>query len=333
METKVRSIDVIAKLSARQRLLLVSDNRIIIIIIIVLLIPLFTFTEVVVLTGCSSGLGRKTAQALLRSGEYHVIGAVRDLDKMDVVAELDGLDSKSFTPIYCEMNSFQSVREFCEKVNEFRLSKPIDRLICNAGIYQPSLPYPKWSVDNHEQTMQVNFLSHFLMISILMKSMMDSTDPRVVMVGSVTGNDNTVRMTITKSGATTTKQTNQDSKYCLYCNFLGWWRWSLPDRRSTRLGWIRKRIPESHCHGRRLRIHRSKSLQRFQTLPHDDGQLSTYSLPQVDRNFIQQYVPWLHRRISTLQRKAYVVPQVLSHLYEIHCRYVNLMDGILNIYI
>ena len=34
--------------------------------------------ELVVLTGTSSGLGRKTAQALLRSGEYHVIGAVRE---------------------------------------------------------------------------------------------------------------------------------------------------------------------------------------------------------------------------------------------------------------
>ena len=32
----------------------------------------------VVLTGTSSGLGRKTAQALLRTGEYHVIGAVRE---------------------------------------------------------------------------------------------------------------------------------------------------------------------------------------------------------------------------------------------------------------
>jgi len=35
-------------------------------------------TELVVLTGPSSGLGRKTAQALLRTGEYHVIGAVRE---------------------------------------------------------------------------------------------------------------------------------------------------------------------------------------------------------------------------------------------------------------
>lgn len=148
--------------------------------------------KLVVVTGTSSGLGRKCALALLNSGEYHVIGAVRDIDKMETVAEIDGFDLKHFTPMQCELNSFDSVREFCDNINDFRMNKPLDRLICNAGVYQPSLEYAKWSVDNHEQTMQINFLSHFLMISKLLPSMMDSTDPRVIMVGSVTGNDNTV---------------------------------------------------------------------------------------------------------------------------------------------
>lgn len=148
--------------------------------------------KLAVVTGTSSGLGRKAALALLRSGEYHVIGAVRDVDKMEAVAELDGFDLDHFTPLRCELNSFQSVREFCDTLDEFRMDKPLDRLICNAGVYQPSLEYAKWSVDNHEQTMQINFLSHFLMISKMLPSMMDSTDPRVIMVGSVTGNDNTV---------------------------------------------------------------------------------------------------------------------------------------------
>jgi light-dependent protochlorophyllide reductase len=111
---------------------------------------------------------------------------------MEAVAEVDGFDMNRFTPLYCELNSFQSVREFCDKVDEFRLSKPIDRLVCNAGVYQPSLPYAKWSIDNHEQTMQINYLSHFLMISKLLPGLQDSNDPRVIMVGSVTGNDNTV---------------------------------------------------------------------------------------------------------------------------------------------
>ena len=152
----------------------------------------YSHKELVVITGTSSGLGRKAALALLRSGEYHVVGAVRDLDKMEAVAEIDGFDTDHFTPMECELNSFASVRQFCDNLNEFRMEKPIDRLICNAGVYQPTLDYAKWSVDNHEQTMQINFLSHFLMISKLLPNMMDSPDARVIMVGSVTGNDNTV---------------------------------------------------------------------------------------------------------------------------------------------
>lgn len=110
-----------------------------------------------------------------------------------MVAEVDGFNMENFTPMQCELNSFDSVQEFCQKLDDFRMSKPIDRLICNAGVYQPSLSYPKWSMDNHEQTMQINFLSHFLMISKLMPGLMQSkVGPRVIMVGSVTGNDNTV---------------------------------------------------------------------------------------------------------------------------------------------
>ena len=147
--------------------------------------------KLVVLTGTSSGLGRKTAKALLRTGKYHVVGAVRDLDKMEVIAELDEF-GESFTAMKCELNSFASVQKFCEDVKEWKGTKPISRLICNAAVYQPSLPVPKWSEDGHEQQAQINYLSHFLMISLLLEEVAKADDPRVILVGSVTGNDNTV---------------------------------------------------------------------------------------------------------------------------------------------
>jgi protochlorophyllide reductase len=122
------------------------------------------FLELVVITGTSSGLGRKTAQALLRTGDYHVVGAVRDVDKMEAVAEIDDFPADRFTIMPVELNSFQSVHDFCDNLKKWKGDKHIDRLICNAGVYQPSLPYAKWSEDGHEQTMQINYLSHFLMI-------------------------------------------------------------------------------------------------------------------------------------------------------------------------
>jgi len=148
--------------------------------------------KLVVITGTSSGLGRKTAATLLRTGKYHVVGAVRDLDKMELVAEMDGFPEESFTPMHCELNSFESVRSFVNKLEEFKSGKPIDRLICNAAVYQPSLPYAKWSVDGHEQQMQINYLSHFLLTSLLLEDLAKAPDPRCIFVGSVTGNDNTV---------------------------------------------------------------------------------------------------------------------------------------------
>ncbi|KAJ1621626.1 hypothetical protein T492DRAFT_1068325 [Pavlovales sp. CCMP2436] len=153
---------------------------------------LFGDKKLVVITGTSSGLGRKTARALLRTGKYHVVGAVRDLDKMAVIAEIDEFDKSLFTPMELELNSFESVQKFCDQLTEWKAAKPIDRLICNAAVYQPSLPYAKWSVDGHEQQMQINFLSHFLLISKLLPDLAKAPDPRCILVGSVTGNDNTV---------------------------------------------------------------------------------------------------------------------------------------------
>jgi len=94
--------------------------------------------------------------------------------------------------MHVELNSFESVRSFCAELDKWKVGKPIDRLICNAAVYQPSLPYAKWSVDGHVQQMQINFLSHFLMVSLLLEDVARAPDPRVILVGSVTGNDNTV---------------------------------------------------------------------------------------------------------------------------------------------
>ena len=154
--------------------------------------PKFEGKKLVVITGTSSGLGKMTARALLRTGGYHVIGAVRDIIKMEAVAELEEFDRSSFTPMHLDLASFDSVRKFHEEVDKFRDGAPIDRIVCNAAVYQPSLDYAKWTEDNIEQQMQINYLSHFLLVSLMMGDMKGATDPRVVMVGSVTGNDNTV---------------------------------------------------------------------------------------------------------------------------------------------
>ena len=110
--------------------------------------------KLVVITGTSSGLGKATTKALLRTNKYHVIGAVRDLEKMNVIADVEGFDMENFTPMHLDLASFDSVNNFVEKLDHLRGDRPIDRLACNAAVYQPTLDYPKWTEDGHEQQLQ-----------------------------------------------------------------------------------------------------------------------------------------------------------------------------------
>lgn len=123
--------------------------------------------KICIITGTSSGLGKQTAKHLLNTGNYYVIGACRDLDKMNTVAELEDFDTKNFHAMELDLASFASVRQFASEVRDFMAGKPLDRLVCNAAVYQPSLPYAKFTEDGIEQQMQINYFSHFLLSSLL----------------------------------------------------------------------------------------------------------------------------------------------------------------------
>eukprot|EP00607_Mallomonas_marina_P010310 CAMPEP_0182418372 /NCGR_PEP_ID=MMETSP1167-20130531/2823_1 /TAXON_ID=2988 /ORGANISM="Mallomonas Sp, Strain CCMP3275" /LENGTH=443 /DNA_ID=CAMNT_0024592555 /DNA_START=68 /DNA_END=1399 /DNA_ORIENTATION=+ len=148
--------------------------------------------KLVVITGTSSGLGKQTAKQLIEQGGYYVICGVRDVDKMKTVAEVEEFNPANYHIMEVDLASFDSVRKFAKDIVQFKAEKPLDRLVCNAAVYQPSLNVPQLSEDGHEQQIQINYLSHFLLISLLMPEMKGAADPRVITVGSVTGNDNTV---------------------------------------------------------------------------------------------------------------------------------------------
>ena len=126
--------------------------------------------KICVITGTSSGLGKSTTKWLLDTGNWHIICACRDTEKMSAVAEVEGFDPKSFTIMKLDLASFQSVRDFVEELKEFKADKPLDRLVCNAAVYQPSLPDAKYTEDGHEQQLQINHLSHFLLSSLLVRT-------------------------------------------------------------------------------------------------------------------------------------------------------------------
>lgn len=148
--------------------------------------------KICVITGTTSGLGLETLRSLLNTDKYYVVCGCRDVEKMKEIAEREGFNPTSHTVIDLDLGSFDSTKKFVTKLNNVKKSRPLDRLVCNAAVYQPALDKPKWTEDNIEQQLQINHLSHFLLCSLLINDMKKAKDPRMIIVGSITGNSNTV---------------------------------------------------------------------------------------------------------------------------------------------
>mmetsp|Transcript_29007 Transcript_29007/g.66373 ORF Transcript_29007/g.66373 Transcript_29007/m.66373 type:complete len:370 (-) Transcript_29007:523-1632(-) len=148
--------------------------------------------KLVVVTGASSGLGKACTDTLVKTGKYFVIMAVRDVEKAKAVAKELNFPDNSYTAMKLELASLQSVRDFVANLKAFKSARPLTHLICNAAVYLPKEPNPTWSDDGFEMSMGVNHLGQFLLANLLLEDMKNANGARCVIVGSITGNTNTV---------------------------------------------------------------------------------------------------------------------------------------------
>jgi len=96
--------------------------------------------KICVITGTTSGLGKQTMRSLLQERDnYYVISACRDVESMKQVAEMEGFDPSRHCVVELDLASFQSTRDFVKKLNNIKKGRPLDRLVCNAAVYQPAL--------------------------------------------------------------------------------------------------------------------------------------------------------------------------------------------------
>ena len=128
-----------------------------------------------VVTGCNSGLGYETMRVLALRGA-HVIGTARTAEKARKACA--GIEGQT-TPVMLELSDFGSVRACAETIN--RMDRPIDMLICNAGIM--ALPELEL-VYGLERQFVVNHLGHFLLVNELLGAVSKARQGRVVMVSS-----------------------------------------------------------------------------------------------------------------------------------------------------
>ncbi|CAN1123788.1 Protochlorophyllide reductase A, chloroplastic [Linum perenne] len=146
----------------------------------------------VIITGASSGLGLATAKALGESGEWHVIMACRNFLKAEKAAKSAGIPKENYTVMHLDLASLDSVRQFAE--NFRRTGKPLDVVVCNAAVYQPTAKEPTFTADGFEISVGTNHLGHFLLAKLLLDDLKQSDYPskRLIIVGSITGNTNTL---------------------------------------------------------------------------------------------------------------------------------------------
>lgn len=141
--------------------------------------------KIILVTGATDGIGKKTAERLLKQG-HHVIIHGRNPDRvLGAVNELT-ITSKGLGKIdssVFDLSSFASIRKGAEDLSS-RFSR-LDVLLNNAGTYQTQR---NESVDGFELTMAINHLGPTLLTFLLKPLLKKSNQPRVIFVSSIAHN-------------------------------------------------------------------------------------------------------------------------------------------------
>jgi NAD(P)-dependent dehydrogenase (short-subunit alcohol dehydrogenase family) len=121
-----------------------------------------------IVTGGNSGLGLEVSRHLLRLGVNRVIITVRDLKKGNAarsdLLRSSGRDDTAVDVWYLDMNSYDSVREFADRVNGL---PRLDGVCANAGLATTEFRRS----EGIEQMLNVNVVSTFLMYFLLLPKM------------------------------------------------------------------------------------------------------------------------------------------------------------------
>jgi NAD(P)-dependent dehydrogenase (short-subunit alcohol dehydrogenase family) len=134
----------------------------------------------ILVTGATDGLGKRVARELAAKGTTVLLHG-RSPDRLeDTLEELRGQTSSQKVGSYlADLSSLAAVRDLADRIlSEY---DRLDVLVNNAGII---VQERKESEDGYELTFAVNYLSHFLLTSLLLPLLKDSAPARVVNVAS-----------------------------------------------------------------------------------------------------------------------------------------------------
>lgn len=134
----------------------------------------------VLITGATSGIGKATANSLAGMGaNVLIVGRDRQRAEATVQEIKAALPNASVSFVLADLGSFASVRQLAEHVNNNLPQLHV--LINNAGVVNQ---LRRGTVDNFEETFQVDYLSPFLLTNLLVDLLKKSGKARIVNVSS-----------------------------------------------------------------------------------------------------------------------------------------------------
>jgi NAD(P)-dependent dehydrogenase (short-subunit alcohol dehydrogenase family) len=134
----------------------------------------------ILVTGATDGLGKHVASALARRGATVLLHG-RSPERLEATLEelRDQTSTEKVGSYLADLSSLAPVCDLADRVlSEY---DRLDVLVNNAGII---VQERKESEDGYELTFAVNYLSHFLLTSLLLPLLKDSAPARVVNVAS-----------------------------------------------------------------------------------------------------------------------------------------------------
>lgn len=142
-------------------------------------------SNVVIVTGASTGIGQFTTQELAKMGAT-VIMACRDLPKAEqakaaILKSEQNPGNLKIDLMYLDLADLNSVRNFAKSFKE-KYSR-LDILINNAGVM--ALPTRKLTKDGFEMQIGTNHLGHFLLTNLLLDTLKASKPSRIVNLASL----------------------------------------------------------------------------------------------------------------------------------------------------
>ncbi|XP_007241286.2 retinol dehydrogenase 8-like [Astyanax mexicanus] len=141
--------------------------------------------KVVLITGCSSGIGLKIAVLLAKdeNQRYHVIATMRDLKRKDKLLEAAGdTYGKTLSLLTLDVCSEESVKQCINNVKD----RHIDVLINNAGIGLVG-PLESIGIDEMKKVFETNFFGVIRMIKEVMPDMKKRRSGHIIVMSSAMG--------------------------------------------------------------------------------------------------------------------------------------------------